>query len=1473
MPIKTRRAFALLVAVMVLFASIPAYSPAVYAEEGEEPNLINLLANADFSAGRSGWNFTSGTGTATNNPYPNPGGGTHAFLDGRKTLSQDIVIPKDAIYKVNGWISCGGPGAVFGIRKKNGEIIKEIALDSGPYKNYELTDISLNKGDEVQIYITAGNSWVNCDLFFFGSDSIIVQNVNITGKVRSSTGEYVTEGKITFRNSEDASKVYSTTILSDGSYSIDGIVTGNYSVLVEVKRYEKMTFNMLAIDEGELPEITVTRKQYEGNLLVNPDFDNQAEGWTIRGGGAHATNNPYPAGGGYHAYLDGGAQNRISQEVVIDVTGIYKFSGWISTGGPGSKIGVKYKDGDIISEASIGSDSSYKEYVIKDIALKQDDVVELYVTGGQSWVNADHFSFVLDKAKIVNRIANGGFEEGTGYWTFTGQTSIDSDAVRTGNMSLKMVATNSGTTGEYTVAEAAQDFLPGHSGIYYLKAYAKALDGNVAAVEIYKNGVKINEANINTIGDIFSEVRIDDISVEGNDLIVVKFISKEGTIYIDDVEFMLDISRIPNEPPVASNAVITGRARVGYDLVGSYIYQDPDGHDEGDSIYEWYIGDNDEYTKIEGENNNILHIKEEYRGKRIIFKVTAVDVYGGKSDTIASEPTNIVDKNFIKNPGFEEDWEKWTFENSATIRNKSSAGVLGTYDGLVVGYLAPNANSRISQEINIEESGEYILSAYIGSAYNESGSNAKATITVLSSDGTEIVSSSGGGNGEYSKVSTESFMLEKGEKVKVIITGSNDGYIQIDEVELMKIGEASEFNNILRFVVKDMIGEAIISKKEARIEFTMPYGSDVSALKPIVIEVSEGASIYPSADEVQNFENPVQYIVTSSDNVEKVWTVICKIADKSPVAKSSNEKLQQAFMWSVQKALQWVQTGKTGVINMYEGSAGEDGHEYIPSYWAGYKHRSGFYIRDYAHQVAGAAFLGLNEENYSMLKAFADTSTEARKWYSLWALNFDGSPLLIDYNNDNNFVREVPAMFELVEKGCELYKITGDQRYISEDMLAFYERIMNEFIELHDTQIVNGVAEGTNRGIFAGSATYNEMGDHPIEAGDGIACQYRANVALAELFEQIGNEEKAQKYYEAAERLRKYFIEDWGIPLNEELFYNRGYDINGNKLDSFAKEGSWFMAMKGITPPGERTTGFLQYIHEKMHDDNYKSPNIEAYTYLPDTFFPYGEDEKGWYWMEYIIDRLDEDHVVKSQGKNADYPEVSFTLVSQTIEWLLGVKVNVLEGTVETLSHLPEAIADLEVDYIPVGNNEIKVKQIGTEETTFYAYENEEGNDITWIAKFAGNYDYINVNGKNIPAKKVFENGREISYAEVEIEKGKTYVARPADSESEAKPFIITPVGGLVKEGGIKATASISLNPEAETHTGTEVVVFQLMNGDTPAGIIALEKDITQTEQMTAFFNVDPEAGDYTVEVYVFDRFDNSNQSAPIILADRVIIQ
>lgn len=108
--------------------------------------------------------------------------------------------------------------------------------------------------------------------------------------------------------------------------------------------------------------------------------------------------------------------------------------------------------------------------------------------------------------------------------------------------------------------------------------------------------------------------------------------------------------------------------------------------------------------------------------------------------------------------------------------------------------------------------------------------------------------------------------------------------------------------------------------------------------------------------------------------------------------------------------------------------------------------------------------------------------------------------------------------------------------------------------------------------------------------------------------------------------------------------------------------------------------------------------------------------------------------------------------------------------------------------------------------------------------------------------------------------------------DSSRKPFIITPVGNLDRNGGIKATVIVSLDPEAEPHAGTEAVVFQLMNGDTPVSIIALEKDITNSEQISAFFNVDPTIGSYRVEVFVFDRFTSSTSDSPVIIAEKIAI-
>ncbi|NHN30155.1 immunoglobulin-like domain-containing protein [Paenibacillus agricola] len=88
------------------------------------------------------------------------------------------------------------------------------------------------------------------------------------------------------------------------------------------------------------------------------------------------------------------------------------------------------------------------------------------------------------------------------------------------------------------------------------------------------------------------------------------------------------------------------------------------------------------------------------------------------------------------------------------------------------------------------------------------------------------------------------------------------------------------------------------------------------------------------------------------------------------------------------------------------------------------------------------------------------------------------------------------------------------------------------------------------------------------------------------------------------------------------------------------------------------------------------------------------------------------------------------------------------------------------------------------------------------------------------------------------------------------QPFIISG-GTLSNTGGIKATVTVTSNSMgSNVHTGNEVVIFQLMKGEMPVSIVALETDIQFSEALTAYFNVT--GSDYKVDVFVVDSYSNS---------------
>ncbi|MGV9772993.1 hypothetical protein [Streptosporangium sp. NPDC003464] len=481
-------------------------------------------------------------------------------------------------------------------------------------------------------------------------------------------------------------------------------------------------------------------------------------------------------------------------------------------------------------------------------------------------------------------------------------------------------------------------------------------------------------------------------------------------------------------------------------------------------------------------------------------------------------------------------------------------------------------------------------------------------------------------------------------------------------------------------------------------------------------------------------------------------------ATAGPRVSSSNAEIVEMFGWAKAKAGSWVhQNGVPGPLNVDERKpAGTGEGSYASSYWAGYAHRSGYYSRDFAHQLAGAHILGLAAENKAMLRSFAASATEEHKYYPVWALNFDASTYLdIDYRSPTNFVREVPATFELVEKANHAFRWSGDRSYIDDPVFwDYYRHATKEFVELHDGTVPNGsvkVAEGTGKGIFQGTASYNEDGEPLIEAGDGIGAQYQAYKALADLAVDKRDLKLAAEYAAKARELKRYFNDTWSRKEGSTDFV-RAYNVSGEPVTGFGKENSWFMPMKGIIDAGPRNDAYLDFIDTQASGP--EGPvNIEAFTYLPDTFFRHNRNETAWKWMQSVYDRRENRHVVGRQGLNGDYPEVSFTLVSQTVEGLMGIQPDAPRRTVATQSRLPADIGWLEVADVPVGDGKVTVRHDGQTSTTL---TNGSDRQTFWEARFPGKHRWLEVDGHRMIGMPKVIDGVGYTVALVPVRAGRT---------------------------------------------------------------------------------------------------------------------
>ncbi|WP_369374053.1 hypothetical protein AB1046_07885 [Promicromonospora sp. Populi] len=405
-----------------------------------------------------------------------------------------------------------------------------------------------------------------------------------------------------------------------------------------------------------------------------------------------------------------------------------------------------------------------------------------------------------------------------------------------------------------------------------------------------------------------------------------------------------------------------------------------------------------------------------------------------------------------------------------------------------------------------------------------------------------------------------------------------------------------------------------------------------------------------------------------------------------PSLASSDTSLGEIFDWACRESLGFVRTGRAGEV---------------PSYWAGLQDRPMFYSRDVCHQALAGHLLGLGAENFVMLEHFARSATERRGFYPLWAFLFDGTPAPIDYHDDDRFVRETPAAFELAETALRLYRWTGDERYRTGAAFAsYYRNLVREFIPRHDILGTGVAGERGTEDIFAGSPSYNESreGAGLQVAGDGLSSQWAALTAIARLVPDAALAAEAQQ---AADITRRVFEDSWWDADAQQYLTGVSAD---RRFTDFAYEPSWFPAVKGLLPAGERATAHLDFVARGMAT---RPPaNIEAFTYLPEAYLAYDDDATAMSWIRHLAD------------SRSDYPEVPFTLVQHLALGLTGLEP-AWDGALQTRSHVHDQW--IQVDDVPVGPARVSIRHEGQEASTLTVVA---GQPVRWSALVGGRTEH-----------------------------------------------------------------------------------------------------------------------------------------------------
>ncbi len=156
--------------------------------------------------------------------------------------------------------------------------------------------------------------------------------------------------------------------------------------------------------------------------------------------------------------------------------------------------------------------------------------------------------------------------------------------------------------------------------------------------------------------------------------------------------------------------------------------------------------------------------------------------------------------------------------------------------------------------------------------------------------------------------------------LKFTVTAGNGLSSKVWTVTVTVASTASSKANILSFMIPKAEGNTVIDTVNHTISVTMPYGTDVTALKPNIM-VSAGATVSPASGVAQDFTEAVVYTVTAQDGTTtKVWTVLVSVESANLVGIKDIQYTKDASGDSPLVGQLVSTTGYVTATNVYKGS-------------------------------------------------------------------------------------------------------------------------------------------------------------------------------------------------------------------------------------------------------------------------------------------------------------------------------------------------------------------------------------------------------------------------------------------------------------------------------------------------------------------------------------------------------------------------